>query len=182
MTASWVPIKASSDDEYDDEELKTATKLTNSNVNVAIIGGGVAGLAAFRRLHGAGLKNLDLFEASDRLGGRVFPVPFEDGFLQQGAEYVESQGNPVYDLAKKLNLLIDSWELSAESVFDSAVFKTGKCTLDEDQVEEFKKFAQEVETKLYELAESEDNWSKTVGSVYKEKLNEYIKVIKIHVF
>lgn len=51
---------------------------------VAIIGGGLAGLAAARRLHEAGI-GFRLFEARDRLGGRILSTdaagrPAEDGF------------------------------------------------------------------------------------------------------
>lgn len=68
-------IKASSE-EYDEETGEIVKTLKNPNVNIAVVGGGLSGLAAFKRLRLAGAKNVDLFEASDRLGGRVFPVPF----------------------------------------------------------------------------------------------------------
>jgi monoamine oxidase len=53
-------------------------------MQVAVIGGGVAGLNAARLLHQAGV-DVRLFEARDRLGGRVLTVdstgaPAEDGF------------------------------------------------------------------------------------------------------
>lgn len=51
-------------------------KLQNKDIKVAIIGGGFAGLSAFRRLNSLGANHVDLFEASNRLGGRVFPIPF----------------------------------------------------------------------------------------------------------
>jgi protoporphyrinogen oxidase len=51
---------------------------------VAIIGGGLAGLAAARLLHAAGI-DFRVFEARDRLGGRILSVdrdsrPSGDGF------------------------------------------------------------------------------------------------------
>jgi monoamine oxidase len=61
-------------DEFDTE--KKITSLKNIKINVAIIGGGLAGLAAFKRLQTIGFQKLDLFEASDRLGGRVYPIQF----------------------------------------------------------------------------------------------------------
>jgi NADPH-dependent 2,4-dienoyl-CoA reductase/sulfur reductase-like enzyme len=64
-----------------DNGKEQVTSLKNTNLNVAIIGGGFAGLAAYKRLQSVGLAKLDLFEASDRLGGRVYPVPFGK-FLQ----------------------------------------------------------------------------------------------------
>ena len=51
---------------------------------VAILGGGLAGLNAARLLHNAGIS-FQLFEARDRLGGRILTVdetghPAEGGF------------------------------------------------------------------------------------------------------
>ena len=55
-----------------------------TTTRVAIIGGGLAGLNAARLLHRAGIS-FQLFEARDRLGGRILTVdetgsPAEDGF------------------------------------------------------------------------------------------------------
>lgn len=55
-----------------------------SALSVAIIGGGLAGLHAARQLHAAGV-GFRLFEARDRLGGRILSAdaagrPAEDGF------------------------------------------------------------------------------------------------------
>ena len=54
------------------------------NTQVAIVGGGLAGLVAARRLHEAGV-DFQLFEARDRLGGRILSAdargyPSADGF------------------------------------------------------------------------------------------------------
>src|SRR5579863_4649179 len=54
---------------------------TSSERNIAVIGGGIAGLAAAHRLHElAPSSSITLFEASDRLGG-VLRTEREDGFL-----------------------------------------------------------------------------------------------------
>ena len=42
---------------------------------VAIIGAGIAGLTAAQRLHEYGLT-ATIFEASNRIGGRIHTVPF----------------------------------------------------------------------------------------------------------
>lgn len=46
-------------------------------MRVAIVGGGIAGMTAARELFRAGIGTLDIFEASDRIGGRNYsePVP-----------------------------------------------------------------------------------------------------------
>lgn len=54
---------------------------THAPRRVAIVGGGFAGLAAYRQLS-ATLAHIslvvDLFEASDRLGGRVRPMEWSE--------------------------------------------------------------------------------------------------------
>jgi len=55
-----------------------------SKIDVAIVGGGVSGLFSAMRLRAAGI-NVALFEASDRLGGRVMSVLLP-GFSEDAAE------------------------------------------------------------------------------------------------
>jgi monoamine oxidase len=52
--------------------------MTNGDTEVAIVGGGAAGIAAARRLHDAGVPCL-LVEARERLGGRAWTVPAAAG-------------------------------------------------------------------------------------------------------
>jgi monoamine oxidase len=58
--------------------------------SVLVIGAGVAGLAAARRLHAAGLSVLVL-EARDRIGGRIYTVhdPQSPVPIELGAEFVQ---------------------------------------------------------------------------------------------
>jgi monoamine oxidase len=57
-------------------------------MRVAVIGAGLAGLAAADELHRAG-ADVEVFEASERVGGRVWSVPFgELGMVERGAEFV----------------------------------------------------------------------------------------------
>jgi monoamine oxidase len=54
-----------------------------------VVGGGLAGLAAADRLHGAGVE-VELYEARDRVGGRVWSVPFAGMTVELGAEFIFS--------------------------------------------------------------------------------------------
>ncbi|VDK60551.1 unnamed protein product [Cylicostephanus goldi] len=44
--------------------------------SIAIIGAGMSGLSAARRLIETGQKDIDIYEGLDRIGGRVHPVPY----------------------------------------------------------------------------------------------------------
>ncbi len=58
---------------------------------IAVIGAGAAGLAAARTLHDAG-QNVEVFEARDRIGGRVWTdFSFADFPIELGAEFIHGQ-------------------------------------------------------------------------------------------
>jgi monoamine oxidase len=79
-----------------------------SDVDVAVIGGGAAGIAAARRLHDAGLQCL-IVEARQRLGGRAFTVADPSGFaIDLGCGWLHSADrNPWSDIAKAQGRVID---------------------------------------------------------------------------
>lgn len=73
----------------------------NSDLDVLIIGGGLAGLSCARQLHAEGL-NFRLLEASDRIGGRVRTDVVEGFLLDRGFQvfltaYPEAQQILNYD-------------------------------------------------------------------------------------
>ena len=73
--------------------------------DVAIIGGGLAGLAAARRLHHAGINPIVL-EASGRLGGRIrqgSAAPDGDTY-EQGAEFFHGAEASAHALARAAGL------------------------------------------------------------------------------
>jgi len=48
---------------------------TNPGLRCAVVGAGVAGLVAARELFRCGVTNIDIYEASDRIGGRTYSIP-----------------------------------------------------------------------------------------------------------
>ena len=75
-------------------------------MRAVVIGGGVAGLVAARRLaiHGA---EVVLLEASDRLGGRVAAVTLGGLTVDVGAESFAVRGGTVRSLVDELGLGAD---------------------------------------------------------------------------
>ncbi|MEZ2277699.1 MAG: FAD-dependent oxidoreductase [Microcoleus sp.] len=50
----------------------------NPNLRIAIVGAGLAGLTAARELFRCGYTTIDLYEASDRIGGRTYSIPLNN--------------------------------------------------------------------------------------------------------
>ncbi len=82
--------------------------MTNSETEVAIIGGGAAGIAAGRRLRDAGIDCL-VIEARPRLGGRAWTVTDQSGFaLDLGCGWLHSADrNPWLKVAEGQGRTID---------------------------------------------------------------------------
>jgi len=79
--------------------------------SVLVIGGGVAGLAAARRLAQADVR-VTILEARDRLGGRIhtmrgrrLPIAVE-----LGAEFVHGKPDEIWDIVRNANLMMGSLE------------------------------------------------------------------------
>ncbi|MEO1222735.1 MAG: NAD(P)/FAD-dependent oxidoreductase [Pseudomonadota bacterium] len=78
-------------------------KQTN-DVNVLVVGGGAAGLAAAVAAEQAGLT-CQVLEAQDRLGGRVRTVPLESGgVFDEGAQLVNGDMGAVLEVAAQAGL------------------------------------------------------------------------------
>ncbi|PKA56464.1 putative polyamine oxidase 5 [Apostasia shenzhenica] len=76
---------------------------------VVIIGAGISGLAAARRLHACAGDHVDIvvFEAGDRIGGRIFTSEFAGARVEIGATWIHGiDGSPVYEIARKAGALI----------------------------------------------------------------------------
>ncbi|XP_020583723.1 probable polyamine oxidase 5 isoform X2 [Phalaenopsis equestris] len=88
---------------------------------VVIVGAGMAGLAAARRLHVCAGDFLDLVvvEAGDRIGGRILTSEFSGACVEMGATWIHGiERSPVYEIARKAGALIpDRREKDGESFF-----------------------------------------------------------------
>jgi monoamine oxidase len=68
-----------------------------------VVGAGLAGLAAADALRTAGIE-VAVLEARDRVGGRVWSVPFAGGVVERGAEFILPGNTAVGSLAARFNL------------------------------------------------------------------------------
>jgi monoamine oxidase len=72
-------------------------------VKVVVVGAGFAGLAAADELHRAGVE-VTVLEARDRVGGRVWSVPFAGAVVERGAEFILPHDRTVLATAERLGL------------------------------------------------------------------------------
>ncbi|KAL9562619.1 hypothetical protein ACKAV7_013183 [Fusarium commune] len=82
------------------------TQWTYEPVDVAIVGGGLSGLAAAKDLVSAG-KSVLVLEARDRVGGKVYDVEVKDGNghkVEAGAEFVCKKHKRILTLASELGI------------------------------------------------------------------------------
>lgn len=74
-------------------------------MRIAIIGAGLAGLTAAYEIHRANPGiHVDVFEGSDRIGGKLYTVPFNDGPTDMGAEAFLARRVDAVDFFKELGL------------------------------------------------------------------------------
>jgi monoamine oxidase len=72
-------------------------------VKVIVVGAGFAGLAAADELYRAG-ADVEVLEARDRVGGRVWSVPFAGATAELGAEFILPHDTELIELARRLEL------------------------------------------------------------------------------
>lgn len=74
--------------------------MSRSNKSIIIIGAGLAGFSAAARLIENKFLNIILLEAENRYGGRIHSVPYSDGKIDMGAQWVHGEEkNAIYEAA-----------------------------------------------------------------------------------
>ncbi len=72
-------------------------------MRAVVIGAGLAGLAAADELHRAGVE-VQVLEARERVGGRVWSVPFGDATIERGAEFILPGNSAIKAAAARFGL------------------------------------------------------------------------------
>ncbi|KAJ5602485.1 hypothetical protein N7537_005441 [Penicillium hordei] len=93
-----------------------ASVTSTRDVDVVIVGGGLSGLSAAKDIARAG-KTFAIFEARDRVGGRVLNAHISNGEIQEvGAEFVGPTQDRVLALAAELGLPTYSTYTTGKSI------------------------------------------------------------------
>jgi monoamine oxidase len=78
--------------------------MSSDIVDVLIIGGGLAGLAAGNYLFEHGINNFLILEARDRVGGRTCTIDYKQHSVDVGGAYVGPFQNRILRLAREFNI------------------------------------------------------------------------------
>lgn len=86
----------------------------SEELDTAIVGGGLAGLTTAHRLIKSGHQNVSIFEAQERLGGRVFTYHDGQGYREMGGQDIDINElhNPIKELAEALRIKLFPYPLS----------------------------------------------------------------------
>ncbi|XP_055836732.1 spermine oxidase-like [Episyrphus balteatus] len=88
------------------------------NARIVIIGTGPAGIAAATKLLELGFEKVTLLEAENRIGGRIYTIPFAANVVDLGGQWCYGQkDNVVYELVKDENLVEHSREEMQKFMF-----------------------------------------------------------------
>ncbi|OVA07597.1 Flavin amine oxidase [Macleaya cordata] len=75
---------------------------------VIVVGAGMSGISAAKTLSDAGIKNILILEATDRIGGRIKKTNFAGLSVEMGANWVEGvngkEVNPIWTMVNKIGL------------------------------------------------------------------------------
>ncbi|XP_018563572.1 spermine oxidase [Anoplophora glabripennis] len=98
--------------------------VTNARYNpsILIIGAGPSGIAAATKLLKNNFTNLRIFEAENRIGGRIRSVKFGDSFIDLGAEWCHGEkDNIVYEMVNQYDVLMHT-NLSYKLVYSNGKY------------------------------------------------------------
>lgn len=156
VLTAWVT--GCDDKEAEVETSETAVSInpppldTPSATDVIIIGAGIAGLAAARRLQQKGYAVL-LLEARDRIGGRIWTDNSLDMPLDMGASWIHGvRGNPVTELAEELGL-----ETVATDYDNQIIYDYDGRQLSDDEQEELEQWVAELAEEVEAAGEELDH-------------------------
>jgi monoamine oxidase len=135
-------------------------KVNINSPRIAIIGGGIAGLHAGHIFKKASV-GFTIFEASERVGGRIFSIKNQLGenlTTEMGGEFIDSNHEDMLNLVKEYNLsLLDlELDLKKSGLIKDAYFFSGKHYSEKELTDEFSKFSRLIAEDIQKVVEEED--------------------------
>jgi monoamine oxidase len=146
-----------------------------TRVRVAVIGAGLAGLHAARRLQQAAVDVI-VYEASNRVGGRTFTLRGEfpdDQIAEMGGELVDSNHVAMHALVDELGLTLDD-RLAEPSETPEIWWIDGSAVAEDTIVEQFSAVAERMLEDLESADEDEDAYTELDETTLADYLEEVV--------
>ncbi|MBX3461426.1 MAG: FAD-dependent oxidoreductase [Planctomycetes bacterium] len=147
----------------------TGPKKVSRDTKVVIVGGGMAGLHCGHLLRKQGV-DFDIYEASDRTGGRMFTkkgILFGQQTVELGGEFIDSHHADMHALVKELKLeLLDMHD--DKGMRDAAYFFGGKHYTDREVLDALAPFVERMEQ---DAARLDADWDLVVNDINVRKLD-----------
>jgi monoamine oxidase len=147
--------------------------------DIAIVGAGAAGLTAALRLSAAG-RNVALYEASDRVGGRMFTRRDfnEDGqFCELGGELVDTNHTALRNLAQELGVAIQPIAPeNGEELYhiDSRLYAQRDMVAPGGASGAFVRLAQRIGEDQAALLDADENWTARARELDAISIRDYL--------
>ncbi|KAG4077866.1 hypothetical protein HA402_013800 [Bradysia odoriphaga] len=127
---------------------------------IVIVGAGASGISAAVKLLENGYDDIVVLEAENRIGGRVYSIPFGKGFVDLGAQWCQGEkGNIVYEMVK------DNFEFVDNGIGpdNSLVFTSDGKLVDQ------KKFGKlmNLSISIAEGRENQEKFNKSLGEFFE---------------
>ncbi len=125
--------------------------MTESPTHFAIIGGGITGLSAAYDALARGEKNVHIYEASGRCGGKILSGELNGTPVNRGAEFIDSDNTQLIALCQKMGV-----RLEENTGMETEIFQrpNGSLMDAESFYRAYQPYAQQV---MYDRAELEAN-------------------------
>uniref|UniRef100_A0A8R1DZ95 Amino_oxidase domain-containing protein n=2 Tax=Caenorhabditis japonica TaxID=281687 RepID=A0A8R1DZ95_CAEJA len=126
-----------------------------------------------------GVDDFVIYEGLDRIGGRIHAVPYKDGFLQMGAQFINGAQNPLYKIAHRLGILADA--VSDTAHVDYAFYAYGNQQVKQADIKLFLDFTSKLDSKYRAIAENDEITARryTLKEIFTL---DYMDFLKTHNF
>lgn len=138
------------------------------NRSILIIGSGLSGFSAARKLLENGFDDIVILEAENRIGGRIHSVPFSDGAIDLGAQWVHGRrNNLIYEMTNKH---FQFGTTPFEEVYGTFVYSNG--TKPDQKI--FRKIS-EIGWKIVEEIDDSNDPEGSIGELFLKKFDKALK-------
>jgi monoamine oxidase len=101
------------------------TARTRTDARVAVVGGGIAGLVAAYRLRQAGVRDVTVYEANRRSGGRILSgrnVVGQGSLVELGGSFINTDHTDMLELAQEFSLALEDGAEGPDAALETTFF------------------------------------------------------------